>query len=516
VAINEDNRPLAGVDVEAIDLTDRTVAAVVETNRAGEALFTGLTGPVFFRPRVRRTSVTVGNREYTGDIEVQIVGMSTGGLCYDAVLDPDGGGTHTTLGAALTSAIAASGNHYTILVCSDVSMSATATLGAIDKTIFIVGLTPSSLQNVIASTGADRFAGPTITGPTGDAMITHGSNKDGTDRGLVFTDVGLAPDDGEAILHVDVGSEMDFIEFRHCYFGVKASGGGYLVTNGLDVLRALGNIAITVEDCGGSLSGFWETNATPPDGLFATDNKLTMTAWWTDSNAADFTFVQGGYYRITNAQVISAHGNFDRWHFKNVIVRSACSGAAFRHAAADTNHSGVTFETITFIAGANDTDFGDFQGPAANPQDNLYIHGVHGIVESGVTPSGTFLTVDSDITNPYVADIWAPDWPTVYSGPPIPMAEAIAVVAKTGAYTMTSADGLVVADASGGAFTVTLPTAVGLAGRVYRVKKIDSSSNAVTIDGAGSETIDDATTATIATQYEAITVISDGTEWWVL
>jgi hypothetical protein len=57
---------------------------------------------------------------------------------------------------------------------------------------------------------------------------------------------------------------------------------------------------------------------------------------------------------------------------------------------------------------------------------------------------------------------------------------------------------------------------VGRLGRVYNIKKIDSSPNIVTVDGDGSETIDDGTTAALTVQYEAITIISDGAEWWIL
>jgi hypothetical protein len=90
------------------------------------------------------------------------------------------------------------------------------------------------------------------------------------------------------------------------------------------------------------------------------------------------------------------------------------------------------------------------------------------------------------------------------------------VVAKSGAYTLTAEDGLVLADASGGTFTLTLPTAVGITGRMYRVKKTDATANAVTIDANAAETIDGGATATLLVQYEAITVVSDGTEWWVV
>lgn len=71
-------------------------------------------------------------------------------------------------------------------------------------------------------------------------------------------------------------------------------------------------------------------------------------------------------------------------------------------------------------------------------------------------------------------------------------------------------------DASGGAVTLTLPTAASADRRVYHVKKTDSSLNAVTIDGSGAETIDGAATQTLIAQYESIQIVSDGTSWYVL
>lgn len=68
-------------------------------------------------------------------------------------------------------------------------------------------------------------------------------------------------------------------------------------------------------------------------------------------------------------------------------------------------------------------------------------------------------------------------------------------------------------NASGGAVTLTLPTAVGRAGKVYVVKKIDSSANTVTIDGATTETIDGALTLDTALQWDVIAIESDGANW---
>lgn len=69
------------------------------------------------------------------------------------------------------------------------------------------------------------------------------------------------------------------------------------------------------------------------------------------------------------------------------------------------------------------------------------------------------------------------------------------------------------ADATSGAVTLTLPTAVGRAGKVYILKKIDSSANVVTLDGNASETIDGQTTLDTSTQNDMVAVESDGSNW---
>jgi len=92
----------------------------------------------------------------------------------------------------------------------------------------------------------------------------------------------------------------------------------------------------------------------------------------------------------------------------------------------------------------------------------------------------------------------------------------LASVAKTTTYVATATDGIILCDASGGAFTVTLPTAVGIAGKYYLVKKTDTSSNAVTVDGNGTETIDAVLSKYLRTYLDYVIVYSDGANWNVL
>lgn len=83
---------------------------------------------------------------------------------------------------------------------------------------------------------------------------------------------------------------------------------------------------------------------------------------------------------------------------------------------------------------------------------------------------------------------------------------------KTGAYTAVSGD-LVMCDASGGGFTVTLPATA--AGRFVGVKKTDSSANLITIARAGSDTIgaSAATSVTLALQDETLVVMVNAANW---
>lgn len=78
---------------------------------------------------------------------------------------------------------------------------------------------------------------------------------------------------------------------------------------------------------------------------------------------------------------------------------------------------------------------------------------------------------------------------------------------KTANYTATAADYTILCD---GTFTVYLPTAVGITGRIYVIKNISGST---TIDGNGSETIDGSATLVVGNWAM---VQSDGANWYSL
>jgi hypothetical protein len=81
-------------------------------------------------------------------------------------------------------------------------------------------------------------------------------------------------------------------------------------------------------------------------------------------------------------------------------------------------------------------------------------------------------------------------------------------------YTVGANDDTILLDGTSNTVTALLLTASGRSGKKYTFKCIDDT-NACTIDGAASETIDGATTK-LLTLNVPVTIQSDGTEWWIV
>ena len=68
-------------------------------------------------------------------------------------------------------------------------------------------------------------------------------------------------------------------------------------------------------------------------------------------------------------------------------------------------------------------------------------------------------------------------------------------------------------DCTANSFTVTLPTAVGITGRIYNIK--NSGTGTIVVNTTSSQTIDGALTQTLS-RYDAITVQSTNAGWIII
>jgi hypothetical protein len=93
----------------------------------------------------------------------------------------------------------------------------------------------------------------------------------------------------------------------------------------------------------------------------------------------------------------------------------------------------------------------------------------------------------------------------------------VTTFAQSGDYPITDTDGYTAILITTGvsARTVTLPTVADNTGREITIKKVDSGTGTLTIEGEGSETIDDALNVVLFKQFESVTVYSDGSEWHI-
>lgn len=72
---------------------------------------------------------------------------------------------------------------------------------------------------------------------------------------------------------------------------------------------------------------------------------------------------------------------------------------------------------------------------------------------------------------------------------------------------------IVKGDATSGNIILTLPAASAVPGKAVILKKWDASVNTITLEGNGAETIDGMLNLTLTTQYQSVTVVSDGVNW---
>ena len=90
-------------------------------------------------------------------------------------------------------------------------------------------------------------------------------------------------------------------------------------------------------------------------------------------------------------------------------------------------------------------------------------------------------------------------------------------ITSTTASTTLSSDVLLV-DTSITGITVSLPTAIGIGGEIRTIKDKtgDANINNIILDAFGTETIDTLSTYNIRIRYESATLLSDGSNWWLV
>ena len=228
-------------------------------------------------------------------------------------------------------------------------------------------------------------------------------------------------------------------------------------------------------------------------------------------NSADGDSRVGNIYMDTNGQLTLQNDNdnvtidADELQISGTTLLNVNSTAGSRHNDTYPARFGTNSDYSILYSSANDSlQIVDGMSPDTNVRFELFSTGAVSLDEYGdgtFTGTATYgLGVDTD------GNIIETGIPIVEGG-----ALTLAYAAKTANYTVTADDHIIHCTAN--TFTVTLPTAVGIAGRIYSIK--NTGGGAITIATTGAETIDGSATSSLGNNSNQ-RLASDGANWIIL
>lgn len=162
-------------------------------------------------------------------------------------------------------------------------------------------------------------------------------------------------------------------------------------------------------------------------------------------------------------------------------------------------------------ASVSNTEFGYLNGVTSAIQTQI-----DSKLPTTITTTGDIIYSSSGSTSARLPAGSAGEVLTMSGGVPAWATNSVSPIApssKTTTYTATTSDQTILADTSGGAWTLTLYTASGNAGRELYVTKTTSDLSALTIDGNAAETINGFTSVKLITFGESLRIVSDGSNW---
>ncbi len=239
-------------------------------------------------------------------------------------------------------------------------------------------------------------------------------------------------------------------------------------------------------------------------------------AWNASTNSPNLSAAspaQGDYYVVSVAGSTSLGGITD-WGAGDWAIYN---GAAWQKV--DNTDAIASVFGRTGVVTAQSGDYSAFYQALSAILTSIAAISGNGILARTAAGAATSRTISGTSNQVTIADgDGVAGNPTVSlpNGLILPGAVGFALRSITSARTLDATDYTILGDATGAAFTVTLPAVASNAGRVYIVKKIDASANSLTIDGNASETIDGAATLDLTAQWAHVMIQSSGTAWSVI
>lgn len=199
-----------------------------------------------------------------------------------------------------------------------------------------------------------------------------------------------------------------------------------------------------------------------------------------------------------------------------VVEKRKVSDAAFGNAIRSINNNRDTAQKIVFTSAGTDLTV------STNGTDSIRLNvpsasaSARGVVTTAAQTFGGIKTFQDSVTA--TAAIKVGGSGNANSTMQVAGSMSLAIRTVSANATLNENDNTVLVNTTSAAVTVSLPTASGIAGRVYTIKKIGTGGidKELTITPAGSATIDGGSSYVIYNDFTYVTLQTDGTNWYII
>lgn len=199
-----------------------------------------------------------------------------------------------------------------------------------------------------------------------------------------------------------------------------------------------------------------------------------------------------------------------------LVQKRQVSAAAFGNAIRSINANRDTAQTLAFTATGTDLSI------STNGTDSIRLN----VPNAGTTARGVVTTTaqtfggNKTFQDSVAAATTMKVGSTGSANSTMQVVGSLSMAIRTvsGNTSVDATDNTVLANTTSGALTITLPSASGIGGRIYTIKKIGTGGidNQLTITPTGGATIDGGSSYVIYNDYTYVTLQTDGTNWYII
>jgi hypothetical protein len=377
--------------------------------------------------------------------------------------------------------------------------------------------------------GTGTVNGITLTGTvTSSGSLTLGGNL--SNVSLTSQVVGTLPvANGGTGVTVSTGANSVVLRDANQNINANAFFAGFtsVAASGTQInLTAASTPVYVVTGSGGQVIRLPDATTLPKGPIFSFNNNQSSGSITVNNNSGTLvaSVPSGGYTTIVLLDNATAAGTWDRhdqspsntsWSTNTFDYPGSITSATWNGATITVNRGGTGLATVpanaVVIGNATGSLVTVAPGNSGNVLTSNGTNWVSQVPTGGGGGTGNLVTNVVTVTAG-TAVAWTNSTSVALSW--INNSSGVVTWTNT-AYAVNNNNATILVNYPAAPFSVVLPSANTVVGQEFRVKKIDSSSNAVTVSTTSSQTIDGNLTYSLATIYKSVTLQSDGSNYYI-